>query len=516
MNERDSKVLPACRTSSQVPERARALPKSCLTALFEHSMEAVVVTDPAGNIVCVNNAFEKHTGYSPDEVVGRNPRILKSGHHGPEFYRRLWGTVTSGRPWREHVVNRCKDGSLIEVEQVITPVFSESGEITHFMSVWRNVSRERELLEMARASQKMEHIGQLAVQIAHDFNNALTGVKGFAELLAEKAEPGSEDALMLREILNAAYRASKLAAQLLRLGGKRRSESETTDVNVLVTRMLPFLRRLLGPGIKLVFEPHWEATPVTMEALKLEQILLNLCVNARDAMPHGGTVTIGTAEIDRPDTGERSVLLSVADTGCGMSPETIERAFEPFFTTKDGTDNSGLGLAIVKGVLEESGGTVEVSSELGRGTEFRVFLPLAGTTGRPDTSQEEGPLLRGRGRVLVLEPDPFLLEAVQRMLLHLGYTPLRAKDSPHALEVAAEGPIDAAVLSSELPMLSADKVVDRLRELVPGIRFVVAVPDGACEEHPACPGCPVLVKPYGIRSLSRALHAAIHGSGEGD
>ncbi len=504
--------FPVYETNSFPSCGACTLPAACMTALFKHTMEAVVVVDLAGDIVCVNDAFELHTGFCRAEVVGENPRVLKSGQHDAAFYQRLWDTVTSGEPWREHVVNRCRDGSLINVQQVITPVFSKPDEITHFMSIWRNVTRERELLEMVRKSQRMEQLGQLTAQIAHDFNNALTGVYGFAELLITNAERGSDDASMLREIVTCAHRASKLAKQLLHLGKPRSDGNDSADVNIVVTQMLPFLRRTLGRGIKVAFHPNWEAMPAGIDHLQMEQIILNLCVNARDAMPSGGTVTIRSEVLPAPSSGNphrKMVCLTVSDTGTGMSAETASHVFEPFFTTKGETGGTGLGLAIVQGILEEIEGTVEVESEEGRGTEFRVLFPLGrdATTTSPAVGLQK--LIRGTGSVLVIDPDPSLRHTAEEMLSHLGYTAFTTKDSIGALELAANIRCDVAIVDADLPLLTGDKLIHRLRESLPNIRFLLATPMEGSQSHSESEVFAILRKPYSIGELSRVVHDAM-------
>ncbi len=503
----------ACPVTPQEPpagcDCTASLPLACLTTLFVHTMEALVVTDTEPRIICVNRAFEEHTGYTAAEVLGKNPRILKSGHHDARFYQKLWQTIRSGHPWHEHVINRRADGSLINIEQVITPVFSEHGKISHYISVWRNVTREKELLEMARRSQRLEHLGQLATQIAHDFNNALTGVKGFSELLL--AQTTSEnDRPLIEEIIRSAHRAGALARQLLQLGQQRERGNASTDVNVIVTQMLQFLRNTLGEQIEVIFKPDWDVPPAAIDDLQLEQILLNLCVNARDAMPRGGAITLETTAAKTADSPQNAVALKVSDTGHGMTPEIQAHIFESFFTTKAEQGGSGLGLAIIKGILDEIGGSIRVDSEPGRGTTFELTLPAAvnRVPNERSTALPAPVSIPGSGTVLVVDPDPVLREVTREMLSYLGYTPVVAENSVEAFRSTQAIRLDAAIVAFDLPVLDGLRLIERLRELQPTLRFLLSSPS---HRRLSVSGVPVLIKPYGISEISRAMHRLLNG-----
>ncbi len=487
-------------------------------------MEAVVVTDAEGHIVCVNDSFQKHTGFSRCAVVGQNPRILKSGRHDAQFYQELWATLKAGHVWRERVINRCRDGSLINVEQVISPSCSASGEITHFVSVWRNVTRERELLEMARRSQRLEHLGQLAAEIAHDFSNALTGVRGFSELLLDMAEPEGPEATMLREVLACGHRASRLARQLLELGKPQGSGELSTDLNTVITQMLPFLRHTLGQGVEVRFRPYWEAPAVEIDSLHVEQLLLNLCLNAKDAMPLGGTITLASKVVPVPaaagDRQSQMVQLSVADTGTGMSEDIVDRLFDPFFTTKGDRDGTGLGLAIVRGIVDEAGGEVEVSTALGQGSEFRILLPPAGTNAHEQKLAATRDLPHGSETVLVVELDPTVRQITGQMLGHLGYTPLLAEDVTQAAKLPrSAGICDVALVEAYLPAMTGEQFVASLRAHFPAVRGLLVAPQRYPSRGGQELGLPVLRKPYGIAELAEAMRSLLRGetaTGEGE
>jgi PAS domain S-box-containing protein len=315
-----------------------------LATAIENAAEAVVVTYPDGNIEYVNPAFERITGYGRAEMVGQNPRTLKSGKHDESHYRDFYETVAAGKPWRGQFINRKKDGSLYTCETTISPVYDEVGKLCNYVGISRDVSEEVNLREQLNRSQRLESVGQLAGGLAHDFNNILHAVLGFATLNARDLPPGSRLEANNHEICNAVHRASDLIRQLLAFSRRQILTPKPVDINQIIDNIRGMLRRVLREDIDLDFIPGHAIGTIEADVGQLEQILMNLCVNARDAMPEGGRITIETENVllngaysathpwAKPG---RYVLLSVSDTGHGMPASVVDKIFEPFFTTKE-------------------------------------------------------------------------------------------------------------------------------------------------------------------------------------
>ncbi len=356
-------------------ERAR------LATAIEQSAEGVVITDTYGDIEYVNPAFTRFTGYSREEVLGRNPRILKSGKHDLGFYQQLWATILKGEIWHGEMINRRKDGSSYAEEMSIAPVRTPSGEITHFIATKLDVTARRQLELQFLQAQKMEAVGRLAGGVAHDFNNLLTIINGYAVLLTERSSSEDPRRGQLNEILKAGERAASLTRQLLAFSRRQVLEARVLNLNRVLADLEKMLCRLIGEDVELVATLKADPGNVKVDPGQVEQVVLNLAVNARDAMPAGGQLFIETSNVEVDESYGRShanmmpgkyVMMAVSDTGCGMDLETQARIFEPFFTTKEKGRGTGLGLATVYGIVKQSGGFIWVYSEPGRGSTFKI------------------------------------------------------------------------------------------------------------------------------------------------
>jgi PAS domain S-box-containing protein len=449
-----------------------------LVAMVEQSAEAVVMTDMLGAILYVNPAFERLSGYTRDEVLGRNPRCLKSGKQDAEFYRAMWTTLAAGQPWSGHFTNRRKDGSLYEVEAVISPIRDEVGRATFFISSARDVTRELQLENQFRQAQKMETIGRLAGGVAHDFNNLLQTILGFCELLQANTPPADARHDDVNQIQRAAKRAANLTQQLLAFSRKQMIEPRVINLNTVIGETEKMLRRLIGENIPLGTELAPDLHRIKADAGQIEQILMNLAVNARDAMPQGGRMTIRTENItfgpDEADTlsGVRSgefVLLSFTDTGYGMTADVQEHIFEPFFSTKGLGKGTGLGLAVIYGVVSQNNGWITVYSQPGQGTTFKIYLPAfhgAEPAAPPENVRLEQQAPRGRGEhILLVEDEPDVRNLAAHLLQNYGYTLSIAESGQAARAIIAETrqPFDALFSDIVLPDTNGIALADELR-----------------------------------------------------
>ncbi|MCX6905169.1 MAG: PAS domain S-box protein, partial [Verrucomicrobia bacterium] len=327
-----------------------------LATAVEQAAETMMITDANGTILYANPAFEKTTGYTRQEALGQNSRLLKSGKHDAEFYQRMWAMLTAGQVWSGHIINQRKDGTLYEEDATISPVFNAAGRIVNYVAVKRDVTREMALEAQYRQAQKMEAIGQLAGGVAHDFNNILAAFMMHLGLLRERSDLDAEIREDLQELESGARRAASLTRQLLMFSRRSVMQAKPLDLNEVIEDLLKMLRRLIGEHIRLQFHAGPALPRTQADAGMLEQVVMNLSINARDAMPQGGCLTLSTsvmefnaaqAALDTDRRPGRFVRLSVADTGTGMNKATCDRLFEPFFTTKEVGKGTGLGLATV-------------------------------------------------------------------------------------------------------------------------------------------------------------------------
>ncbi|HMP75581.1 MAG TPA: PAS domain S-box protein [Kiritimatiellia bacterium] len=490
-------------------------------AALESAANGIMIVSREGLITWVNKAFTALTGFSREEAIGQNPRIMKSGRHAEPFYRQLWDAVLAGRMWRGELVNRRKDGSLYLEEMTVTPVLGPDNTPTHFVSIKQDITERRDLQQQLFQSQKMEVIGRLAGGIAHDFNNLLQAITGFSHLLLESLDEHSPYRGDVLEIDRAARRASDLTRQLLAFSRRQMIEPKPLDINVLVEGTEKMLRRLIGEDIHLELDLESGLDPVRADAGQIEQVLVNLTVNARDAMTGGGRLTINTSSIvllkeDTLFTADsrhgRFVVLSITDTGPGMSPEVREHIFEPFFTTKGPGRGTGLGLSVVYGIIQQHEGMIRVYSEVGQGTTFRIYLPVSEEqTGveedKTETVEGSAEMPRGRGeRILLVEDEAGVRDFATAALRLYGYEPIVA-DSALAAEqlyIAHDGRFDLLFTDVVLADQTGLDLAADLRKRNPGLRLLFT--SGYMDEKSRWPiirdrGYPFLQKPYPLERL---------------
>jgi PAS domain S-box-containing protein len=491
------------------------------SAALEATADGVMITERDGSITWVNPAFSRITGFSAEEATGRKPSILRSGKHDAFLYAELWKTVLGGQVWDGELTNMRKDGQLYLEAQTITPVRNARGEISHFVAVKRDVSNRRRFEEELRQSQKMEAVGRLAGGVAHDFNNILGVIMGYGEIVQRRMPAADPLQGKVAEILKAAASAADLTRQLLAFSRKQILQPRVLDLNLVVADMDKMLRRLIGEDIELKTSLREPLGSVRADPGQIEQVLMNLVVNARDAMPGTGSLLIETAAVDLDASsltlhpGARPgphVLLAVSDTGEGMDKETISRIFEPFFTTKALGKGTGLGLSTVYGIVQQSGGLIEVYSEKGLGTTFKVYLPrIEGTVARMPVAAAPPPPRAESETVLLVEDEAALRSIIRETLTEGGYHVLEAGTPRQAFDVAAahQGPIHAVLTDVIMPGMSGRELADQLRPLRPAtpVVYMSGYTDDAIGHHGLLhPGTLFLQKPFTADALLWKLH----------
>ncbi len=493
----------------------------------EQSPVSIVITNPAGEIEYANPSFTQVTGYTLDEVRGRNPSMLQSGETPDDAYRKMWATITTGGVWHGEFLNRKKNGDLFRETASISPVFDDAGRITHFIALKEDVTERHRLEEQLRLSQKMEAVGRLAGGVAHDFNNLLGVIIGHSHLLMMRiTDP--ELRAEIDEIEKAGQRAGALTRQLLAFSRKQVLAPRVLDLNTVVTDLEKMLLRMVGEDVRLTTRLSADLGATRADPGQIEQVIMNLVVNARDAMPSGGTITIETSNVDLDQSPThdqvcvvpgRYVLVSIADDGVGMDETTRKRAFEPFFTTKK--DGTGLGLATAYGIVKQSGGYLWVESEPGFGTTFRIYLPRVDekVDARPGPSIGTHALQGNETILLVEDADP-LRVLVRRFLVAFGYRVLEASSGDDALKVAATcgTPIDLLLTDVVMPGMSGAVLADRLKANLPGLRvlFMSGYTDTAIAHHGVLdPGRTLISKPFTREELGRKVRELLDtGAGE--
>ena len=418
---------------------------------IEQSPASVMITDIDGRIEYVNPKFTETTGYTYSEVAGKTPSFLRSGHTSGREYDDLWKTISAGDVWRGEFNNRRKNGELFWELASIAPVRDGNAKVTHYVAVKEDISERKATEERLRRSQRMEMIGQLTGGIAHDFNNLLAIIIGNMQLLEEKSDLDGESRELIADAVWSAERGAQLTHRLLAFARRQRLNPKVTDLNDIVGEMADLLRRTLGEGIEVREELGTGLWETMIDRGQLESALLNLVVNARDAMPNGGVLTIATGTATLPGDLETPgedvvagdyVVLSVADTGTGMPPRIVERIFEPFFTTKKFGEGSGLGLSMVYGFVRQSGGHIVVESKVGSGTVVKLYMPRAAASAAGEASQKGRTDAHQPGDevILVVEGDSRMRKTAISILRKHGYKVVEARNAGEAMQAVERMP----------------------------------------------------------------------------
>jgi two-component system, cell cycle sensor histidine kinase and response regulator CckA len=518
-----------CALSLHENEQQRKMAEQSLRKLscaVEQSADPIFITNNERIIEYVNPAFEALTGYAREDVLGKAQSILKSDQQAPVLYSELWKGIRSGDVLRGIVVNRKKNGEVYYVDESISLIRDAEGCITNFVSNGRDYTERLRLEAQLMQSQKMDAIGRLAGGIAHDFNNLLTIITSYSELALDTVVPGSTAESRMQEILSAAHRAAELTRQLLAFSRQQPQALRVADLNPVVRAIVKTLPRLIGEDIELIFVAGEGLGRIRLDPVQIEQILMNLAANSRDAMPQGGRCTIETSNaqldeqyIDRKQAiipAGRYAVLTVTDTGTGIPADHLAHVFEPFYTTKPSGNGTGLGLATVYGIVKQNHGFVWAYSEPGKGTILKIYLPCVqdqpGTLEMPDQGTEGA--LRGTETVLLVEDEEALRRAAAELLTLRGYSVLQAKDGLDALSVAKNhgSTIHLAITDVVMPHMSGGELAKALETLRPETRvlFVSGYAGQTVLDHDVVNvENNFLQKPFTLKQLASKIRAVL-------
>jgi PAS domain S-box-containing protein len=451
--------------------------------LFEDSPLPMAVFDLESHcFLAVNAAAEELYGYTREEFLAITLREIQPVGQGPLLMEVL-NTVGPTDAYRTTFASQRKDGQLLTIEARVRTI--DFGERRAQLALLTDITEHKRLETQLQQSQKMEAVGRLAGGVAHDFNNLLTVILGYSDMVLRKLDGNHPLRSKVLEIQAAGQRAANLTSQLLAFSRKQILKPQTLDLNSIVSNISKMLRRLLGEDIEISLHLDADLGQIQADPTQLEQVLVNLAVNARDAMPHGGKLVIEThnRELDirsGPLAGVlpgRYVVLEVSDTGCGMDEATQARVFEPFFTTKEVGKGTGLGLSMVLGVVQQSGGTVTVYSELGVGTTFKIYLPRLDSPVEAETGQQPKtqPLTQGL-TILLVEDEDRVRTFASEILTQAGCTVLQAKDGVEALRLAEDCPHPPSLLITDvvMPGIGGPELAQTLLKRWPGLPVVYA------------------------------------------
>jgi PAS domain S-box-containing protein len=501
-----------------------------MATAIDQAFEGVMITDLKGTITYVNPSFERISGYTSAEIMGKNPRVLSSGKSDRHHHENLWSTISSGLTWVGTLINRHKNGSLYEIRATISPIRDPEGKIVNFVAVNQDITQEKRLENMLYQSQKMEALGTLAGGIAHDFNNILGAITGYTELCMDEVSNQVQATRLLESVMQASHRAEEMVRQILAFSKMKEIEKKPVAMGLLLDEIILFLNATLPKNIEITKNFHITGNRdfVLADSTQIQQVLMNLCTNAGHAMAEkGGTLTIGlsrTSFSPYPGSPENQnekewIQLSISDTGPGIGKETLRRIFEPYFTTRINSGGTGLGLAVVHGIIKNHNGEITVESFPGRGTVFHVYLPV-------DRSDEK--IIRtaalprilpcGTEKILLVDDDEALLDVLRRRLEKLGYNVVATTSPAEALEkIKSElNYFDLLLTDKTMPVMDGFQLVREIRTLGSKIPIILCTGSADSRDSAKIPGLKIndiMTKPVGKNSLACTVRKVLDDAG---
>ena len=494
-----------------------------LATAVEHAAEGVMITDIDGTIEYVNDACVQMTGYEKEELIGRNPRILRSGEQEEAFYQEFWRTIASGRVWTGRIVNRKNDGALYTAELTVSPVRNSSGIVVNFVALARDITQHLELSKQLFQAQKMEAVGTLAGGVAHDFNNVLQVGLGFSELILGDPALPQHYRSDLQKIYESAKRGADLVQRLLTFSRKTEIEPRPLNLNSLITDLQKMLFRTLPKMIAIQLFLNRELSSINADKTQMDQVIMNLAVNARDAMPDGGNLIFETSDVvlDEEYAGTHvaakpgpHVLLTVTDTGSGMDKDTLEHIFEPFYTTKGVGEGTGLGLAMVHGIVQQHGGHIRCYSEPGHGTTFKIYFPALLSEEREEETVERPMPQGGSETILLVDDEELIRDLGSRILEKAGYNVITASNGRQAVETYEQrrGEIALVLLDLMMPEMGGKQCLEVLLGMNPSVKVIITSgysASGPTKEALEAGAKGFVNKPYDMRQVREVVRQVL-------
>jgi len=500
-----------------------------LATLIQQIPVSIVLTDVNGIIQFVNPAFSKITGYSSEEAIGQKPNILKSGKHDDQFYKEMWQKITAGEHWKGVLINKKKDGSEYYCDNLIFPIVDSSGKIINYVAISQDITRQKKMEAQIHQMQKMESIGLLAGGIAHDFNNLLTVINGYAQLAIMRLDKNHSLYNIVKEILHAGQRAENLTSQLLAFSRKQPHKPEVLNINDVIASLYKMLRRLISEDIQIETVLADGLPNIKADKSQIEQILINLVVNAQDAIKALDKpvptkkilIETGQAFFDKSyvknhphRTEGHYVYFAVTDNGIGMDETIKAHIFEPFFTTKEKHQGTGLGLSTVYGIVKQNCGHIDVYSEPGMGSTFKIYWPVIQEEIKKKKEFLKQASWSGREKILIVEDDPSVRKFAVDALTSLGYKVSEAPNGQAALQLlkSKKNKFDLIITDMVMPEMNGKEFADAVKKQHPNMKIIFASgytnnylsKNGALSED-----IHFLPKPYYIHTLARAVRKVL-------
>ncbi len=522
--------LPKRVSESATRHRLEQMNRLLIQAL-ESARDGVLITDLQGIILKVNQALEELTGYCRQELLGRTPRLLKSAVHGPEVFAQLWQNILARRSWQGELTNRRKDGSLFQVSLTVSPIVDAQERMTHFVGILRDITEHKQLERALLQAQKMQSVGTLAGGVAHEFNNLLAGINGYAALGLREPDVSPTLQEFLEHIVSLSERAAVLTRQLLAFARKPALIRQRTAMVELVRNTAELVSRTLHQEVLIDLpedESDWPTLLVEADANQLQQALVNLALNARGAHPPGPIIlrlrslvlTSEKAAFPQQVPPGDYLVVEVEDRGCGMSVEVLNQALDPFFTTKEVGEGTGLGLPMVYGIVQGHHGHLTIASAPQRGTKVCLYLPRAvpsaSALGQPSSGCDAGiakPEQVPSRSILVIDDETAVLDVVRRVLQIAGHDVACASSGQEALAHLSDGhPCDLILLDLMIPREDALTTFQRLRQRRPSVPVLL------CTGLPQAEPAPELLrngvagiirKPFHMNELWHAVNQAL-------
>ena len=447
--------------------------------VIDSAFDVIIVTNADGYIEYANPAFEVVTEYTVEEVIGKKTNILKSGYHDDLFYKNLWETIKIGNIWKGEFINKKKSGEIYYSSAIIFPIYNEG--IVNYAAIQRDITTEKKLYEQLLRAQKMEAIGTLAGGIAHDFNNILTAILGYSEIMLSLTKEGDPFYKPSKIINDAALKGADLAKKILTVSRKEKLEARPININDVINNSVELIQRSFPKNIEIILNPSEDIPLIMADPSQMHQVIINMAINARDAMPDGGKLTIETSLVGKESGAANGltidngsfVKLSISDTGVGIDKEVQKRIFDPFFTTKDISKGTGLGLYIVHSIINNHGGYINLYSEPNKGTRFNIYLPL---TQMQDIQESDGALdLSGSETILIIDDESDIRELGKDMLEPFGYKVLLAEDGNTGIQTFRENKDDISlvILDMIMPKMGGNEVFQALKTLKEDIKIII-------------------------------------------
>jgi two-component system cell cycle sensor histidine kinase/response regulator CckA len=532
------------RVSESVTRHRLEQMNRLLVQALESARDGIMITDLQGTILKVNQALEQLTGYSRQEMLGQTPRLFKSNVHGPEVYAQLWCTILARGSWQGELTNRRKDGTRYQASMTISPIVDSQGRLTHFVGIQRDVSEHKRLERQLLQAQKMQSVGTLAGGVAHEFNNLLAGISGYAALGLREPDVSPTTREFLQHIVDLSERAAVLTRQLLAFARKPALQRQRTSMAELVHNTAALVRRTLHLEVEVeVAASGGVPLVVEADANQLQQALVNLALNARDAVLARRPDEVGSAGEESPvpppirfrvsrlvleqtRTGFPQhvpagdyVVLEVEDCGCGMSGEVLNQALDPFFTTKEVGRGTGLGLPMVFGIVQGHQGYLTIDSTPGKGTRIGLYLPrpvspdAAARPRAPHHPEVLEPESTPGHAILVIDDEEAVLDVVCRFLQIAGHQVICANSGHEALELLGNGrPVDLIILDLMMPREDAAVTFARLRQRRPEVPVLLCTGLPQADPAPALlreGACGLIRKPFRMNELWYAVNRAL-------